>query len=421
MTKFFPYLTIVLSAVLVFACATESQKGPQGPALSSQSDSAEVAAIKEKLDEAFRQVKAGKKNVTIDLNEDPRIAQKGDLIRVDYTVTLEGGALIRTTLDEMAKGATCEKAKSYEEPTSFAPEEILVGTEGSVPGLGDAVLGMAAGEKKSVTLSPEKAYGLRDEDKVVDFPRVKKQAKIVEMGPSEYMARYGTFPLEGAEVNYDAYFDALIMEVAEDLVVLSLFPVEEGPIEDEFGTAVITEGESEMDITLTPKIGGNFYARNQDGRVVASDSDNFTVDFNHPLAGSSVVLDIELVSLTKASTFRATELPWIEDYDEAITAAKPAGKPILLVLYADWCGYSRKLFDRTMEDPRIKVLKERLVWAKIDSDKNPSYKESFAQEGYPMIVVMDSEGLVLEKMSGYRDAKTLREGLEKYIEKTATG
>ncbi|MDY6950704.1 MAG: thioredoxin family protein, partial [Thermodesulfobacteriota bacterium] len=378
-------------------------------------------AMKERMNKAFEEIKEGKKTVVMDLNEDPSVVQEGDLVRVNYSASLEDGALICTTLSEVAKDGQVKKAAGYEALESFVPEEVLVGTEASVPGLGHVIPGMAVGEKKSVTLPPEKAYGLRDADKVVDFPRVKKQSKTIELAPGEYLARYGKFPVGGAEVTYDVYFDAHVVDVTEDLAVLELFPKEEGPVEDEFGTAVITEKEEEMEIVLTPKMGGPFRAWNQDGRVVASDSENFTVDFNHPLAGSSVVLEVELVSLTKASTLRETELPWIEDYDEAIAAAKPTGKPILLVLYADWCGYSTKLFDRTMEDPRIKVLKDRFVWLKIDSDKDPSYKESFAQEGFPMIVVMDSEGLVLAKMSGYRDAKTLREGLEEYMGQTATG
>ena len=421
MKKSFTYSTIVLSAVLIFACAAGPQRDSQGPALSSEADSAEVEAMKERMNKAFEEIKEGKKTVVMDLNEDPSVVQEGDLVRVNYSASVEDGALICTTLSEVAKDGQVKKAAGYEALESSVPEEVLVGTEASVPGLGHVIPGMAVGEKKTVTLPPEKAYGLRDADKVVDFPRVKKQSKTIELAPGEYLARYGKFPVGGAEVTYDVYFDAHVVDVTEDLAVLELFPKEEGPVEDEFGTAVITEKEDEMEIVLTPKMGGPFRAWNQDGRVVASDSENFTVDFNHPLAGSSVVLEVELVSLTKASTLRETEIPWIEDYDEAIAAAKPTGKPILLVLYADWCGYSTKLFDRTMEDPRIKVLKDRFVWLKIDSDKDPSYKESFAQEGFPMIVVMDSEGLVLAKMSGYRDAKTLREGLEECMGQTATG
>jgi len=425
MTKFFPYLTIVLSAVLVFACAAGPQKGPQEPALSSQADGAESEAIMEKLNKAFEEIKQGKKNVNVYLDEDPGIVQIGDLVQVDYTASLDDGALIRTTLSEVAKAGASKQAAGYKEPKSFVPEDVLVGAETAVLGLGDVLAGMSAGEQKRVTVPPEKAYGLRDENKVKDYPLVWTQPKTVEMAPEEYLARYKKFPVEGAEVNYDPYFDALVVEVAEDYAVLSMFPIQEGPVKDTFGTAVITEGEDEMVVTLTPEIGGVFRLPVKEtileGRVVATEGDSFTVDYNHPLAGEAIVFDVKVLSLTKASVWKETALPWLEDYDEAIAAAKPTGKPIVLVLYADWCGFCKKLFDRTMEDPRIKVLKDRFVWLKMDSGKDCALKNKFEQEGFPMIVVLDSEGLVLEKMSGYRDAKTLREGLEAYLGKTATG
>jgi FKBP-type peptidyl-prolyl cis-trans isomerase 2 len=379
-----------------------------------------VEAVKKKLNEAFEQIRQGKKNVTVDLNEDPDIVQKGDLAHAHYTASLEDGTLIHTTHSEVARGAS-KKAVGYEEPKSFVPEDVLVGAEPGVRGLEDALVGMTVGEQKRVTVPPEKAYGPRDPDKVVDFPRVAKRPKMVEMPPDEYLGRYGKFPVQGAEVNYDAYFNAIVLDVTEDHATLSMFPVEEGPIQDTFGTTVVTEAEEEMEVTLAPKIGGAFRLKDQDGRVVASDSENFTVDFNHPLAGENVVFEVELLSLTKASAWRDTQIPWMEDYEEAIAAAGRGDKPIVLVLYADWCGFSKKLFDRTMEDPRIKVLKDRFVWLKIDSSKDCFYKNRFGQEGYPMIVVMDPEGLVLEKMNGYRDGKTLREGLEEYLGQTERG
>ena len=414
------FLLICLCSFLVFGCATRSASGPNGPSLSAKPSSAEFEDIKKRLDKAFEEVKQGKRNVVVDLNEDPSIVQQGDLVRVNYTATLEDGTLIRTTLGEVAEHATDKKAEGYEEPKSFVPEEVLAGAPASVPGLGDVVLGMAAGEKKSVTLPAEKAYGVRDENKIGEFPRVKKRSKSVEMSPREYLKRYGRFPVLGNELGYDGYFNALVVDVTESSAVLELLPREKEAITDDFGTTVITRDGEEMQIALTPKIGASFRAWKQDGKIVALDADTFTVDFNQPLAGGSVALDVDIISLTKASTLRDVEIPWLEDYDKAIAAAESIGKPIVLVLYSSWCGWCKKLFDRTTQDPRIKALKDRFIWLKIDSDKEPSYKRSFEQKGSPMIVVMDSEGLVLDKMSGYRDAKTFREELDQYLGQTVT-
>jgi FKBP-type peptidyl-prolyl cis-trans isomerase 2 len=410
-------ILIFMGALLVFSCATRSGTGP---VLSGKASSAEFEDMKKRLNKAFEEAKQGKRTVVVDLTEDPDIVQKGDLVRVNFTATLEDGTVIHTTRADVAKDATCKKIEDYEEPKAFVPEDVFAGISASIPGLEEVVLGMAAGDKKSVTLAPEKAYGVRDTNIVVEFPRVKTQAKSVRFSPKDYINRYARFPILGSEVNYDVYFNGVVVDVTDAYAELELLPKEKGPITNDFSTTVITEKGEEMEIALTPKIGAPFRAWNKDGKIISSDEEMFTVDFNHPLADESVALDIELVSLTKTSKLAEMEIPWMEDYDEAIAAAKPGGKPILLVLYADWCGFCKKLFDRTMEDPRVKVLKDRFVWLKIDSGKDPSCQESFAQQGFPMIVVMDSQGLVLEKMSGYRDAKTLRKGLEEYLGQTVT-
>ncbi|BDD00106.1 peptidyl-prolyl cis-trans isomerase [Persicobacter psychrovividus] len=80
------------------------------------------------------------------------VAEKGNLVRVHYTGKLEDGTVFDTSLGK--------------EPLEFA-----LGFGQMIRGFEEAVFGMAVGEKKSVTLSPEKAYGEREEQKVVTVPR----------------------------------------------------------------------------------------------------------------------------------------------------------------------------------------------------------------------------------------------------------
>ncbi len=67
-------------------------------------------------------------------------AKVGDTVKVDYKLTLEDG----TVYDESADGE---------------PYEFTLGKNEVIAGFEDAIKGMKVGETKTVTLTPEQAYG----------------------------------------------------------------------------------------------------------------------------------------------------------------------------------------------------------------------------------------------------------------------
>jgi uncharacterized protein YyaL (SSP411 family) len=83
----------------------------------------------------------------------------------------------------------------------------------------------------------------------------------------------------------------------------------------------------------------------------------------------------------------------------------------VLVLYASWCQWSKKYLDETLEDTRIKVLKNRFIWVRIDSDQNKQYKTLYRQEGFPLTVLLNPDGTVMKKISGFSNAIRLQQEL----------
>jgi peptidylprolyl isomerase len=74
------------------------------------------------------------------------MAQQGDRAQVHCVIRCQDGS----------------RASSRRRP----PIELTVGACRRLPGLGLALLGMAPGSRKTVTLSPEQAYGMRDPARV---------------------------------------------------------------------------------------------------------------------------------------------------------------------------------------------------------------------------------------------------------------
>lgn len=82
-----------------------------------------------------------------------RTVKKGDTISVYYTGSLQDGKVFDTNIESVAK-----------EHDIIKPEYVLlnftVGEPGMIKGLDEGVVGMKVGETKTLTISPEKGYGL---------------------------------------------------------------------------------------------------------------------------------------------------------------------------------------------------------------------------------------------------------------------
>ena len=81
-----------------------------------------------------------------------RIVEKGNFVKVSYTGRLESGEVFDST-------DGCE------------PVEIEIGSGNLIKGFEDALLGMTLNEKKTFSLTPDEAYGQRNDALEQSFSR----------------------------------------------------------------------------------------------------------------------------------------------------------------------------------------------------------------------------------------------------------
>ncbi len=139
-------------------------------------------------------------------------AQTGDRVAVHYTGRFLNGQVFDTSL------------------ARNEPLEFVVGAGQMIKGFDEAVLGMMLNEQKTVTLAPEDAYGVRNEQYIISIP------------------------------------------------------------------------VSQLPADLNPQIGDELVLRLQDGNnfpVIVADltADTITLDGNHPMAGKTLVFDIQLLEI----------------------------------------------------------------------------------------------------------------------------
>lgn len=89
-------------------------------------------------------------------------AKSGDTVKVNYTGRLDNGAVFDTTENRH-------------------PFEFVLGQVQLISGFEKAIVGMSAGETKTIKLPPEEAYGSRRDDMIVKINRDRLAADAIPM------------------------------------------------------------------------------------------------------------------------------------------------------------------------------------------------------------------------------------------------
>jgi peptidylprolyl isomerase len=112
-------------------------------------------------------------------------AKKGDKVRINYTGTLEDGSVFDTTIKESGCcedddcGCDDEGCEDDGCGCESGPMELTIGEEDFFSQVEEALIGMAPGEKKTVTIPAEDAFGEYDEEEVFSISREQLTGDIV--------------------------------------------------------------------------------------------------------------------------------------------------------------------------------------------------------------------------------------------------
>lgn len=117
--------------------------------------------------------------------------KKGDLVRVHYTGKLTTG-------------------EQFDSSAGREPLEFTVGAGQMIKGFDAAMPGMNIGEKKTITIAPKDAYGEKDEQAIIEFPRQNVPADMkLEPGMELSLSDQDGRPVP-----------VIVVEVREDVIIM---------------------------------------------------------------------------------------------------------------------------------------------------------------------------------------------------------
>jgi thiol-disulfide isomerase/thioredoxin len=95
-------------------------------------------------------------------------------------------------------------------------------------------------------------------------------------------------------------------------------------------------------------------------------------------------------------------------FDAAVATARKANKKIILDFEATWCGPCHTMDQWIWNDAEVAAaLNADYVGVKIDVDLEPSLVKRFKTTGYPTMILLDSSGKEIRRVSEYQSSKRM--------------
>ena len=234
-------------------------------------------------------------------------------------------------------------AGTHTDGTEFDSGELTVkiGDSSVISGFENALIGMKTGETKTVTIPPEEAYGEYYPERAISLELVQERDRIVtikryeEVPVSLFPQYFGKEAVVGDSVvstpftflvseiddiagivtiEYDVSlgemftlpnmgWESEVVTIGEDEIELSQEP-EDGYIMDtQFGDVTVTKTADKVIMTIEPGIGNSVFTNTGAAIITGANETHLVLDENHPLAGKTLIFEIEVLSVDAPESF----------------------------------------------------------------------------------------------------------------------
>lgn len=110
---------------------------------------------------------------------------------------------------------------------------------------------------------------------------------------------------------------------------------------------------------------------------------------------------------------------WLGSVDEAIALAREGDRLILVDLYADWCGWCKKLESEVFSTSIFKDFTKGFVLLRVDTEdggEGTLLQEKFEAYNLPTTLVLDSDQVRVGEVMGFAPADRFVEAIQKELD-----
>lgn len=124
-----------------------------------------------------------------------------------------------------------------------------------------------------------------------------------------------------------------------------------------------------------------------------------------------VMLAFSLVS----QIVSAADVAWRKDLRQAGIEAQRTGKPVLMQVTAEWCGYCHQMIDEVFTQEAVASrINASFIPVLLDADRNPRAVELIGIESFPSTIIISPELNVIGRVEGFHQANAFLAKLAPY-------
>jgi FKBP-type peptidyl-prolyl cis-trans isomerase 2 len=178
---------------------------------------------------------------------------------------------------------------------------FVSGAGQTIDGVEEAIIGMAAGQEKTFTVTPEKGYGEYDPAQIAVWPLSEDINRVVNLTTEIFNMSFNEMPVVGVEYDTVVYpWKAKVTKIENGQVFMEQEPEDGQAIELPYGNTTITVVGDKIRLTLKPIVGERFTAvYGPYGFPVIKDANvtHMMLDLNHQLAGKTLRFTIKVTDI----------------------------------------------------------------------------------------------------------------------------
>lgn len=346
-----------------------------------------------------------------DIDNTELVLESGDLVKMDLVGWIEEtGEVFDTTNADVALNPNIQKIDMFTLADNYGPVSLTLGKGSILPALEAKIVGMKIGAAKNITLAPEDGYGDWSTEYTVSLSRIVVLPKLTVVSISEFIGSTGREPELNETIPLN-YWNASVIDISGQNMTLLHVPENNTAVETEYGPAIVTVNDTHVFTSLTPELEDVIVTTYGTGIIKDVNDTHFIIDYNHPLAGKTLVFEVTVRDITKAKHIHGQEIVWT-DYETGINTVKNEKKPAIIVFYLEGCSACEAMDTLTFSNPEVTELKDNFVWIKVDVDAEPTISEEYGAVVYPTVVLLDENSEVLERMPGYITPYDLRKVID---------
>jgi len=112
---------------------------------------------------------------------------------------------------------------------------------------------------------------------------------------------------------------------------------------------------------------------------------------------------------------QAGGIHWSTSLAEATSRAARERQLVVAFLFADWCGWCRRMDGETWADPAVASLQSSYVFLRLNAEKDAdgiALRDQHSVRGFPVVLLLNGDGSEFERLEGFLPPESLLQRLK---------